>query len=592
MQHGGVFGQEGARIFADSCLWVQEAESASDVLRRANDAARLLLETSCSYCAVRDGDVLRLVAQSGFRDPETAKGWRLPVGKGIGGRVVQRGETIVVRDYQHDPRRERYSKSLIDAEGLRCSVAVPIRSGDRVVGVLYAAEHHLRRFTSAEVELMTLFARSVSAALTAIEQRAILLKRLAAAEAEAASTKASRHLVAEVAAALAGGGGLEAALGVLAGRLESAVELRDPFGHVVAQVGEPVGNGTRLAVRAGRRHLATFAVTRAAHLDRGELASLEQVTQLLAVWIVRERTALEDELGLGSRFLDDLLHGRLGDEDVAARQASILGVDLDIPRVVLCVGHQVERPGPKAAPLVTRQVAEVIKRVASARQLEPVLDLWGRDAVLLVKAQHRDDGDEIGVMRAAIGAFMSDAAAALGGLHLVVGLGRVCHGLGEYAESYREAELALEVARASPGQSRLRTYEDLGLYGLLARAVEPAMLDAVAQTALGPLVRSDTRTGRQYVRTLAAYLKCDRRLKPAAAALHVHVNTLRYRLARIQQLLGVDLENVDARFELEFAVKLLEARGKVPTERDVGPTGGARRRKTGPITHFGTRPLS
>jgi hypothetical protein len=69
------------------------------------------------------------------------------------------------------------------------------------------------------------------------------------------------------------------------------------------------------------------------------------------------------------------------------------------------------------------------------------------------------------------------------------------------------------------------------------------------------------------VRTLAMFLRSDRRLKPASAALHVHVNTLRYRLARIEQLLGVDLEDVEARFQLEFAMKLLEARGRIPTDQ-------------------------
>ena len=551
-------GGDEARLFADACLWVQEAETAADVLRRANDAARVLVGTSCSYCALRDGDVLRLVAHSGFRDPETARRWRLPVGKGIGGRVVQRGETMVVRDYQHDPRRERYSKAVIDAEGLRCSIAVPIRSGARVVGVLYTAEHRLRRFTSSEVELMTLFGRSVSAALTAVEDRQALRQRLAAADEQTARVEAGGRLFVEVAAALSGGGGLEAALGVLDGRLGCAVELRDPFGHVVGQVGEPGGTETRFVVLAGRRQLGTIVVTRAAPLDRAEQASLAQITHLVALWLVRERTALEDELGLGSRFLDDLLHGRLGDEDVVARQASILGVDLDVPRAVLCVGHEVDRPAADAAPLVTRQAADVIRYVAQARGLEPVLDLRGRDAVLLVLAE-----EDPGSLRGAIVSFLGEAGAALGGVRLAGGLGRVCHTLGDYAESHREATLALRVAREAGDGGRLRTHDELGFYGLVARAVDPAMLDAVAQRELEPLLRSDARTGAQDVRTLAAFLHCDRRLKPAAAALHVHVNTLRYRLARIERLLGLDLENAEARFQLEFAVKLLEARGRL-----------------------------
>jgi sugar diacid utilization regulator/putative methionine-R-sulfoxide reductase with GAF domain len=507
---------------------------------------------------VRDGDVLRLAAHSGFRNPETARRWRLPVGQGIGGRVVQSGETTVVRDYQHDPRRERQSKSLIDAEGLRCSIAVPVRSGGAVVGVLYAADHLLRRFASDEVELMTLFARSVGAALDAAEHRQALARRLAGAEEQAVRMEAGRRLFAEVAAALAGGR-LEAAFGVLGGRLGCAVELRDPFGHAVTQVGEPVpGPETRFPVRAGRQRLGAIVVSRATPFDEADQACLEQVGQLVALWLLRERTALEDELGLGSRFLDDLLHGRLGDEVVVARQASILGVDLAVPRAVLCVGLRLEQPGSDPGGLVTRQAADVLQRVAAARRLEPVLDLRGRDAVLLVRAEGGARS-----LRESVEAFLGAAAAGLGGVRLAGGLGRVCLGLRDYAESYREAELALRVARAAPDGERLRTHEDLGFYGLVARAVAPAMLDELADHALEPLVRSDAETGAQHVRTLAAFLRSDRRLKPAAAALHVHVNTLRYRLARIERLLGVDLEDVEARFQLELAVRVLEARGRV-----------------------------
>lgn len=561
-------GRDDARIFADACLWVQEAETPPDVLRRANDGARLLVETTCSYCAVRDGDTLRLVAHSGFRDPETARRWSLPVGKGIGGRVIERGETMVVRDYQHDPRRERYSKSLIDAEGLRCSIAVPIRSGGAAVAVLYAADHRLRRWTSGQVEMMTLFGRSVSAALTAVEDRQALRRRIAASDEEAGRIEAGRLLFTEVGAALAGCG-LEAALGVIYGRLGCAVEVRSPSQRVVAQVGEPGGEESALALRAGSRHLGTILLWRASPLDGAERSSLDQVAQLVALWLLRERTATDGEPGLGSRFLDDLLHGRPGDEDVVARQASILGVDLAAPRVVLRVGLVVDQPGAGAAPLLSRQAAEVIQRVAEARRLEPVLDLRGRDAVLLLRA----DGVP-GSVHTAVAAFLSAAGAALGGVRLAGGMGRVCRAPGDYAESHREAELALEVARAAPDGQRLRTHEDLGFYGLVARAVAPAVLDDLADRALEPLVRSDARTGAQYVQTLAAFLRADRHLKPAAAALHLHVNTLRYRLGRIERLLGVDLDDVEARFQLELAVRVLEARGRVAGDRSgLGASG-------------------
>jgi len=91
--------------------------------------------------------------------------------------------------------------------------------------------------------------------------------------------------------------------------------------------------------------------------------------------------------------------------------------------------------------------------------------------------------------------------------------------------------------------------------------VDPHALDAIAQRTLAALLRADSEVGTRYLVTLAAYLRDDRHLKPAAAALGIHINTLRYRLARIEELLGVRLDDVDARFLLELAVRLVEARG-------------------------------
>jgi len=63
------------------------------------------------------------------------------------------------------------------------------------------------------------------------------------------------------------------------------------------------------------------------------------------------------------------------------------------------------------------------------------------------------------------------------------------------------------------------------------------------------------------VKTLSAFLSNDRHLERTAKALHVHVNTLRYRIAKIQDIAGVDLRDVDARFLLELALRVRTAIG-------------------------------
>lgn len=543
----GMAGTSQTRTFADACLWVQEATDPDEVLRRANEGARLLLETSCSYCARLHGDTLRLVAHSGFHDPRTAAEWRLPSGEGVGGRVVRSGHVAVVRDFRHDPRRERFSKVVIDRDGLRSAVAAPLRSGERVVGVLYAADHQVRTFTSDEVELMTLFARAVSVMLEVAEQRRDrdrALQDLLRAETE---TEEAWRLLAAVVDALDGNGGLDAALAVLAGRFRAGVTVRNAHGQVVAESGEPGPAEIVVPIRSGGRGLGTLTVT-SPDADR---RSLEHVAKVIALWLGKARFSLEGPGGPEVRFLQTLLSSPPGSEAALAREASILELDLHAPRAVVCAGLDGPGPGSKTVP---RAVLETLRLAAGARRLEPLLDPRGQDAVLVLRSP--GPGGEL--LISAVSEMLEAVKVRFPAVRLVAGVGRVCRDLEDYPESFREAQLGVEVARA--GGESVVTAARLGLYGLLARAVDPAGLDALAEETLAPLLQADARHSREYLRTLDAYLRSGGHLKSAAALLGLHVNTVRYRVARLQWLLGADLKDAEARFPIELAVRLRVAR--------------------------------
>jgi len=84
-------------------------------------------------------------------------------------------------------------------------------------------------------------------------------------------------------------------------------------------------------------------------------------------------------------------------------------------------------------------------------------------------------------------------------------------------------------------------------------------LEAMVDDALGPLLEADAAGGSEYVKTLDAYLATDRHLERAAESLHVHPNTVRYRLAKVQEALRVNLRDVDDRFVLELALRVKAA---------------------------------
>jgi signal transduction histidine kinase len=94
-----------------------------------------------------------------------AEEMRISAGEGIAGRVVQGGEPVVVEDISRDPRAAR--PDLISAEGLRGFASIPLRTKDRVIGVMNVASHLAKRFAADDISLLCSIGEYLG---TAVEQ--------------------------------------------------------------------------------------------------------------------------------------------------------------------------------------------------------------------------------------------------------------------------------------------------------------------------------------------------------------------------------------------------------------------------------------
>jgi len=133
-------------------------------------------------------------------------------------------------------------------------------------------------------------------------------------------------------------------------------------------------------------------------------------------------------------------------------------------------------------------------------------------------------------------------------------LGREHLGAEGARASYREA-LSLLTYRDRPS---LCTYDDL----LVPRVI---MGDASARETFlngffGPL--RERKNGRELAKALLALARYGFRFRQAAEALSIHPNTLRYRLDRVSETLGIDLSDADVQFRLQLAARLLDAENR------------------------------
>jgi len=127
--------------------------------------------------------------------------------------------------------------------------------------------------------------------------------------------------------------------------------------------------------------------------------------------------------------------------------------------------------------------------------------------------------------------------------------------------SHQEARQALTLGRRVHGPGRLTRFDELGGYRLIFAAEGLQELRGLHQEALGPLLAYDREHGADLIRTLDAFFAANASPKEAAARLHVHRNTVLYRLDRIADITGVSLDDPNVRLRLHLALHIRLALG-------------------------------
>jgi GAF domain-containing protein len=269
-------------------------------------------------------------------------------------------------------------------------------------------------------------------------------------------------------------------------------------------------------------------------LGEDNLALLATIANHAAIVLEESSGSAAGDAGSRVRELFDAL--RAGDTRAPAGE---LGVRLADPHAVVVAEPSVGADTPAQWSGLTRALADVFpgtladgRRVFTA--LVPIRSK--RWATLLEETVAASLGD------GAVAGF-SDATGAAG----------------DYALAFRQARMACAIARSSGPERRVRSYLGLGAQRYLWAISQERDPDPL-ELAVGRLLELDRTRGSELFRTLEAYLDRQGNARQAAAALFVHRNTLRQRLRRIGEVLGLDPTDPAVAFDLLLAVRLLRFR--------------------------------
>lgn len=135
------------------------------------------------------------------------------------------------------------------------------------------------------------------------------------------------------------------------------------------------------------------------------------------------------------------------------------------------------------------------------------------------------------------------------------GVGKLYRDSSSLYRSFQEAKVALQLVQVLGNKSQLAFFDELGAIRLFYNQREQDLKEYF-QEILGAVQKYDSQRDSDLLLTLWTYYMIGEDLAPTAAKLHIHVNTLRYRLRKVEELVGVKLDQQETRFNIYAALKV------------------------------------
>lgn len=291
---------------------------------------------------------------------------------------------------------------------------------------------------------------------------------------------------------------------------------------------------------------------------------VERAGTVLAIELAKQAAVVEARLRVQGDFLEELLDGPTSADERLLERASALGYDLASPHVVFVVRpRSADRAG---SPRQYQRFVDTVRRrlvldnVATlVRERDGSVQVLAASPPSLAPSGH----DQVAAWVEGIRLDLENALAP-DTLPLVAGVGRRPDGTLTHHAALREASQAATIAAALPSRTTLH-FAQLGALRLIFHLAGNPELEAFQRDLLGTLEEYDRQHRSELVQTLEVFFLAGANHMQAARDLHVHRNTLIYRLDRVRELLGgVNLDDPDTRLNLQLALKIRAAFGVRP----------------------------
>jgi GAF domain-containing protein len=303
-----------------------------------------------------------------------------------------------------------------------------------------------------------------------------------------------------------------------------------------------------IAVRAGGEVLGSIWVIEGAQpFPREAEEALRAAADIAALHLLRHRSASDVERRRRSDALLALLEGR----GSGARARDVL--QLPAAGGVAVIAFEADHGEDAEAVVRLQRLADLVAVYCESYRRRAACVALGSRVYALVPQP--SDEAELGPVAEAIVARAREALR----ITLTAGIGSTVRDLAEVAASRREADVVVDVLRRRRAGA-VATMAEVGSHAVLHHLTELAQeRPELLVGRVAELAAQDAEKGTSWVPTLRAYLDAFGDIAAASSRVNVHPNTFRYRIRRIADVFGINLDDPDERLVVELQLRFLDA---------------------------------
>lgn len=317
-------------------------------------------------------------------------------------------------------------------------------------------------------------------------------------------------------------------------------------------------------VAGGTDHGLIVAFVAEGGLGPVTVQALERAATVVALAVTKQLAVSAVESKFRGDFLRDVLNGTAGTTAQITEHCAQLEWDVNRSMVVVVAELDPDAdpatagrttPTPVAGRMPQQRLTAAWQQVVRRRdRFAPVVG-FSHEVVALMPV---DGSDTKTVIEDLIAAVTGDRG---GGRHsFCTGVSRVIDSVAGIPQAYAQARKAVTVGRRMRGNGTVAHFDGLGVHRLLSLVDDSAELQAFASEVLGSLA-DDADEAIDLRQTLQALLDTNCNVAETARVLHFHYNTLRYRIGKLESIVGPFTTDPILRLDVALALRVVEMEG-------------------------------